>query len=155
MPLANTRDLTDVRWKMMDELIPEPMRPRDGRGRPWKDRRAVLNGILWVLRTGVFGLVPLDIMLAHAFLRILALPKTSSASLSQCATAGWSAYSPESCRNWIISAGGGLEDESGAAVPVCQKTLTELGAQKWYLGTVPGQVPKRVDTPLSRLAPSK
>jgi hypothetical protein len=25
---------------------------KDGRGRPWKDRRAVLNGILWVLRTG-------------------------------------------------------------------------------------------------------
>ena len=52
MPLANTRDLTDVQWKMLDDLIPEPMRRRDGRGRPWKDRRAVLNGILWVLRTG-------------------------------------------------------------------------------------------------------
>jgi transposase len=52
MSLANTRDLTDVQWKMMDDLIPEPMRRRDGRGRPWKDRRDVLNGILWVLRTG-------------------------------------------------------------------------------------------------------
>jgi transposase len=52
MPLANARDLTDVQWKMMDDLIPEPMRRRDGRGRPWKNRRAVLNGILWVLRTG-------------------------------------------------------------------------------------------------------
>jgi hypothetical protein len=30
----------------------------------------------------LLGLVPLDIMLAHAFLRVLALPKTSSASLS-------------------------------------------------------------------------
>jgi transposase len=27
-------------------------RRKDGRGRPWKDSRAVLNGILWVLRTG-------------------------------------------------------------------------------------------------------
>ena len=36
----------------------------------------------------LLGLVPLDIMLAHAFLRVLVLPKTSSASLSQRATAG-------------------------------------------------------------------
>jgi len=52
MPLANTRDLTDAQWRILDELIPEPIRRRDRRGRPWKDRRAVLNGILWVLRTG-------------------------------------------------------------------------------------------------------
>jgi transposase len=52
MSLANTRDLTDVQWKMLDDLIPEPIHRRDGRGWPWKDRRAVLNGILWVLRTG-------------------------------------------------------------------------------------------------------
>src|ERR1700737_1584300 len=35
-----------------DKLIPEPTPRSDGRGRPWKHRRAVLNGILWVLRTG-------------------------------------------------------------------------------------------------------
>ena len=52
MPLANMRDLTDAQWRILDELIPEPIRRRDRRGRPWKDRRAVLNGILWVLRTG-------------------------------------------------------------------------------------------------------
>jgi transposase len=33
-------------------LIPKPKRRNDGRGRPWKSRRSVLNGILWVLRTG-------------------------------------------------------------------------------------------------------
>jgi transposase len=49
---ANARDLTDTQWTILDDLIPEPMRRKDGRGRPWKDRRAVLNGILWVLRTG-------------------------------------------------------------------------------------------------------
>lgn len=27
-------------------------RRNDGRGRPWKENRAVLNGILWILRTG-------------------------------------------------------------------------------------------------------
>ena len=46
------RDLTDAQWSTLDTLIPEPAPHRDGRGRPWKDRRAVLNGILWVLRTG-------------------------------------------------------------------------------------------------------
>ena len=37
---------------ILDCIIPEPSCRRDGRGRPWKDRRTVLNGILWVLRTG-------------------------------------------------------------------------------------------------------
>ncbi|WP_396127139.1 transposase [Edaphobacter bradus] len=46
------RDLTDEQWKTLDLLIPKPRRRRDGRGRPWKSRRSVLNGILWVLRTG-------------------------------------------------------------------------------------------------------
>ncbi|MFQ6135335.1 MAG: IS5 family transposase, partial [Nitrososphaerales archaeon] len=33
-------------------LIPDPPRRTDGRGRPWRDAREVLNGVLWVLRTG-------------------------------------------------------------------------------------------------------
>ena len=45
-------DLTDSEWAALDPVIPEPSGRRDGRGRPWKDRRAVLNGVLWVLRTG-------------------------------------------------------------------------------------------------------
>ena len=52
MNFANTRDLNDVQWEILCDLIPEPLRRGDRRGRPWKDRRAVLNGILWVLRTG-------------------------------------------------------------------------------------------------------
>jgi transposase len=52
MTIANVRDLSDRQWGALDGLIPEPPRRKDGRGRPWKDRRAVLNGILWVLRTG-------------------------------------------------------------------------------------------------------
>ena len=46
------RDLTDKQWRILEPVIPVPVRRSDGRGRPWKDRRAVLNGILWVLRTG-------------------------------------------------------------------------------------------------------
>jgi hypothetical protein len=31
----------------------EPLLPQHSRGRPWKDHRRVINGILWVLATGV------------------------------------------------------------------------------------------------------
>jgi transposase len=48
----NDRDLTNAQWEILDSLIPQPTPRSDGRGRPWKDRRAVLNGILWILRTG-------------------------------------------------------------------------------------------------------
>jgi transposase len=49
--MLQARDLTDGQWKILDPLIPEPRKRRDGRGRPWKRRRSVMNGILWVLRT--------------------------------------------------------------------------------------------------------
>ena len=45
-------DLTDEQWEVLEALIPDPPRRADGRGRPWRDSRDVLNGILWVLRTG-------------------------------------------------------------------------------------------------------
>ena len=47
-----SRDLLDAQWTVLDPLIPEPKRRKDGQGRPWRPRRCVLNGILWVLRTG-------------------------------------------------------------------------------------------------------
>jgi len=50
--MRRTRALTEEQWKLLDPLIPKPRRQRDGRGRPWRSRRSVLNGILWVLRTG-------------------------------------------------------------------------------------------------------
>ena len=45
-------DLTNEQWAILELLIPEPPRRPDGRGRPWKPARDVLNGVLWVLRTG-------------------------------------------------------------------------------------------------------
>jgi transposase len=45
-------DLTDEQWAVLKPLIPIPPRRPDGRGRPWRDARDVLNGILWILRTG-------------------------------------------------------------------------------------------------------
>ncbi|MCA1740805.1 MAG: IS5 family transposase [Actinobacteria bacterium] len=45
-------DLTDEQWEVLEPLIPTPPQREDGRGRPWRDPRDVLNGILWILRTG-------------------------------------------------------------------------------------------------------
>ena len=55
-------ELTDEQWRRLEPLLP-PGRPRTGR--PNHDHRTILNGILWVLRTGApwrdlperFGLV--------------------------------------------------------------------------------------------------
>ena len=44
-------DLTDTQWAFLEPQF-RPKRRKDGRGRPWQDTRAVLNGVLWVLRTG-------------------------------------------------------------------------------------------------------
>jgi transposase len=53
LPAAtHPRDLTDVQWECIGRFLPEPARREDGRGRPWKESRAVLNGTLWILRTG-------------------------------------------------------------------------------------------------------
>jgi len=40
--------LSDEQWKKIEPLLP----PSSGRGRPWADNRRVLEGILWVLKTG-------------------------------------------------------------------------------------------------------
>jgi transposase len=45
-------DLTDEQWAVLEPLLPRPRRRPDGRGRPWRDPRDVLNGILWILKTG-------------------------------------------------------------------------------------------------------
>jgi transposase len=47
-------DLTDAQWAAIRGSIPEPERQGTTAkgGRPWRDPRDVLNGILWILRTG-------------------------------------------------------------------------------------------------------
>jgi len=47
-------DLTDKQWAAIKRFVPGPERHRSSPrgGRPWRDPRDVLNGILWVLRTG-------------------------------------------------------------------------------------------------------
>ena len=40
--------LSDEQWKKIEPLLPK----RRSRGRPWSDNRRVLEGILWILKTG-------------------------------------------------------------------------------------------------------
>ena len=43
------RDLTDERWARLQPLLP-PQKPKTGK--PSLDHRRIINGILWILRTG-------------------------------------------------------------------------------------------------------
>jgi transposase len=45
-------DLTNEQWEKIKEFIPKPKARPGKSGRPPQDVRAVLNGILWILRTG-------------------------------------------------------------------------------------------------------
>ena len=45
-------DLTDQQWQQLQPLLP-PQKPTTGR--PAKDHRTIINGILWVLRSGAPG----------------------------------------------------------------------------------------------------
>src|SRR5919202_6822218 len=47
-----SRDLTDAQWAVLAPYFASPLPRPDGRGRPWKEARPVLNGVLFVLRTG-------------------------------------------------------------------------------------------------------
>ncbi len=44
--------LTDEQWQILEPLIPKRYRREDGRGCPPMEPRDVLNGILWILKTG-------------------------------------------------------------------------------------------------------
>ncbi len=46
-------DLTDTQWERVRPLVEWNQKRRpDGRGRPWRNARQVLDGALWILRTG-------------------------------------------------------------------------------------------------------
>ncbi|MCX4774484.1 IS5 family transposase [Streptomyces sp. NBC_01285] len=46
--VAGRGELTDTAWERIAPLLPQV----DGRGRPWRNHRQVVNGVLWRLRTG-------------------------------------------------------------------------------------------------------
>ncbi len=44
-------ELSDAEWELIEPIL-RPKRRADGRGRPWQDTRAVLDGVPWMLGTG-------------------------------------------------------------------------------------------------------
>ena len=53
--------VTDALWAIVAPLLPR-RRPQPQGGRPWVDDRATLNGILYVLRTGIpWKLLPTEL----------------------------------------------------------------------------------------------
>ena len=46
--MAERHDLRDDEWDRIKHLLPAGGRP----GRPWRDHRQVINGMLWILSTG-------------------------------------------------------------------------------------------------------
>lgn len=50
--MARREEFQDEQWAVIAPLLPRRPRRADGRGRPPCDNRAVLNGILWILRSG-------------------------------------------------------------------------------------------------------
>src|SRR5688572_9916911 len=45
-------DLTDKQWAVIEPMFSKPRRRADGRGRPWRDPRDIVNAVLWIMRTG-------------------------------------------------------------------------------------------------------
>ena len=58
-------------------LLPELTRRKDGRERSWRENRTVLNGILWVLRTGVACVRPRSCARRAALLDVRSTPRRS------------------------------------------------------------------------------
>jgi transposase len=44
--------LTDAQWAVVESLLPLPPTRSDERGRPRRGNREILDGVLWMLRTG-------------------------------------------------------------------------------------------------------
>jgi transposase len=49
--MARREELTDEQWSLIEPLFDQPPVIR-GRGRPRRDERDVMNGVLWILRSG-------------------------------------------------------------------------------------------------------
>ncbi len=50
--MPRREELEDEQWALIEPLLPKVPRRADGRGQPRCDYRAILNGMLWILRSG-------------------------------------------------------------------------------------------------------
>ena len=50
--MARGEELTVEQCTLIEPLLPELPKRDDGKGRPWRENREIMNGILWILRSG-------------------------------------------------------------------------------------------------------
>ena len=50
--MARGEELTDEQWSIIEPLLAELPKRDDGKGRPWRSSREIMNAILWILRSG-------------------------------------------------------------------------------------------------------
>lgn len=50
--MARYENLTDAQWAVVEPHLPKLRVRKDRRGRPWRTNREILDGILWILRSG-------------------------------------------------------------------------------------------------------
>lgn len=50
--MARGEELTDEQWALIEPLLAELPKRDDGKGRPWRSNREIMNAVLWILRSG-------------------------------------------------------------------------------------------------------
>lgn len=50
--MAKREELSDEQWAFIEPILPKRKIRDDGKGRPPRSNREILNGILWILRSG-------------------------------------------------------------------------------------------------------
>ena len=50
--VAKREELSDIQWALIEPLLPKQRVRTDGRGRPRRPKREVINGVLWIVRSG-------------------------------------------------------------------------------------------------------
>jgi transposase len=45
-------EMSNEQWTRVKNLVPDQLKRADGKGWPARDKRQVLAGVLWILRTG-------------------------------------------------------------------------------------------------------
>ncbi len=50
--MAKYEELSDEQWSVVEAYIPQRKKRADGKGRHARNDREILNGIIWILRTG-------------------------------------------------------------------------------------------------------
>jgi len=50
--MSKVEELSEKKWALLEPILPKRKQRDDGKGRPPRSNREILNGILWILRSG-------------------------------------------------------------------------------------------------------